>query len=144
MTALPLNFNELNFSGTAASGGGTYVKDIDCTPFLDKAMHVEALIFMSALSAGHLSAVAHLGSSCVVANKNGAVSFTPALPASSNPDPSGGAASPSQPNVSDAGFGTPTATFTIVGSLLRLTVTNLGATNADVMVDFTITTFGSK
>lgn len=146
MTALAALFDQKTFTGTAASGGGTFQCDVPIPT--DRHARLRAVVIMSRLSGGHLTDAGDLLAECAISNKNGAVSFTTAQVGSANPSNSATLLA-ADVQAADANFNSVSppsgAVWTApAGNNAHLTVTNQGAQSADVLVVVDIIIGGSS
>ena len=136
--------------GVAAAGGGTFLAILftSVVPFLNRITRIRFEIYLSNDSAGPLGDGAAYLCECVIANKNGIVTFLTAIVTSSNPVNSNtvGFELTSRPVASDANFNTATAVLSINGAndvVCTVTNNNSGAETADVTVVPWVTICGS-
>lgn len=133
-------------TGTAASGGGTFTCDYTTTT--DRASYLDAEIGLSDVNSSHLHDAALMRAEYVVENKNGTVTAASPYTSSNNPANSNTttfvAAHAQGSDSAFAGGGPPTCVWSISGTHARLTVTNSGATTADVTVLIHVFNFGSQ
>ncbi|HEY1956059.1 MAG TPA: hypothetical protein VGH28_10605 [Polyangiaceae bacterium] len=145
-TSTPINVDQKVCTGTAAASAGTMTCDYATTT--DRATRLVANVGMSALATGHLTATSFITCEYVVENKNGTVSAPTAITSSNNPSnntTSTFVAAHAQ--ASDSAFastGPSTCVWSISGTNARVTVTNQGATAADVTVWVQAFSFGSQ
>lgn len=135
------------FKAAAVAGdGGEAVFDVSSDD--DNLCYLRASVLLVAASAAlHLDRVAVLIASVVVANKNGIVSIPAATANSVNPcnsDSSPTIVGPAQASDANSALGAnPTARWSVVGTNVRLTVTNQYTSSMDVFAFVDIFCSGS-
>lgn len=133
-------------TGSAASSGGTMTCDYQTTT--DRATRVVAFVGMSNFAASHLANAGFITCEYVVENKNGTVTAVTVYTSSNNPSNSNTttfvAAHAQAADSAFAGGGPSTCVFSVSGLNARVTVTNQGATTADVTVLLQAYTWGSQ
>lgn len=133
-------------TGSATSGGGTLTCDYATTT--DRAHRVLALVGMSNLSASHLQNGGFITCEAVFENKNGTLSLTTAQASSNNPSNNSTttfvAAHAQGLDAAFVGAGPSTCVWSVSTTNARVTVSNLGATTADVTILVQVFTWGSQ